>query len=390
MKKQVTLTVNGERVEALVEPRTHLGDYLRDERRLTGTHLGCEHGVCGACTVLLDGKPVRSCITYAVACEGREVRTIEGFDDDALMNRLRAQFTKHHGLQCGFCTAGMLITSRDICQRLPDADEHRVRIELSGNLCRCTGYVGIVNAVKGVLAEVGAGLPAPATAAATARVALPAFTPAAAAAAAVAEAATATAAEGAAAPAGEERKGMTRIEDSFTVSHPPAAVWRVLGDLETTANCLPGAELTEHDDRSAKGRIRIKFGPMSAAFNGAATLDRDDAAQRALFRGAGTDTLSGSRARGDIAYQLAAEDGGRATRVQVTLDYSLVGPLAQFSRSGLVKDFAGRLIAEFGRNLSARIGSPQAAAAPAAEMKAGAMFLAVLWRRLLALFGIGR
>jgi carbon-monoxide dehydrogenase small subunit len=172
------------------------------------------------------------------------------------------------------------------------------------------------------------------------------------------------------------------------VPHPPAAVWQVLGDLKTTSECLPGAELTEHDARSAKGRIKIKFGPMSAAFNGAATLERDDAQQRATFRGAGTDSLSGSRARGDIAYRLVPEQGGAATRVHVTLDYSLVGPLAQFSRSGLVKDFAGRLIAEFGKNLSARIAAPASQPLPPAEMKAGSMFLGVLWRRLLALFGI--
>jgi carbon-monoxide dehydrogenase small subunit len=128
---------------------------------------------------------------------------------------------------------------------------------------------------------------------------------------------------------------------------------------------------------------------MSAAFNGAATLERDDAARAATLRGAGTDTLSGSRARGDIAYRVRGAADGRSSRVEVTLDYSLAGPLAQFSRSGLVKDFAGRLIAEFGRNLSARIGAPDAAAPPpAAELKTGSLFLAVLWRRVLALFGI--
>ncbi len=118
----------------------HLGDFLRDELQLTGTHLGCEHGVCGACTVLVDGQPTRSCITFAVACEGREVTTIEGYDDDAVMRLLRPAFTRHHALQCGFCTPGMLTTARDIVLRLPNADEARVRLELSGNLCRCTGY----------------------------------------------------------------------------------------------------------------------------------------------------------------------------------------------------------------------------------------------------------
>ena len=149
--RTVTLTVNGEAVTATVEPRTSLADFLREERRLTGTHLGCEHGVCGACTINLDGVPARSCIAYAATLDGAEIRTIEGFDDDDVMEDLRQAFTEHHGLQCGYCTPGMLISCRDIVTRLPDADEKRVRLELSGNLCRCTGYVGIVRAVLAVL-----------------------------------------------------------------------------------------------------------------------------------------------------------------------------------------------------------------------------------------------
>src|SRR5215470_13081580 len=140
------LTVNDRLFETQVEPRTHLGDFLRDQLRLTGTHLGCEHGVCGACTVLIDGQPARSCITFAVACDGLDVRSIEGFETDEPMAQLRAAFSREHGLQCGFCTPGMLIAARDVVLRLPDADERRVRVELSGNLCRCTGYVGIVRA----------------------------------------------------------------------------------------------------------------------------------------------------------------------------------------------------------------------------------------------------
>jgi carbon-monoxide dehydrogenase small subunit len=147
----VRLKVNGRDVSARVEPRLSLADLLRDQERLTGTHLGCEHGVCGACTVLIDGEPQRSCIAFAVACEGAEVRTIEGFDDDAVMADLRQAFHEEHALQCGYCTPGMLITSRDIVVRVPDADETRIRLELAGNLCRCTGYLGIVRAIDKVL-----------------------------------------------------------------------------------------------------------------------------------------------------------------------------------------------------------------------------------------------
>ena len=149
--RTVTLTVNGEDVTATVEPRTSLADFLREERRLTGTHLGCEHGVCGACTINMDGVPARSCIAYAATLDGADIRTIEGFDDDDVMEDLRQAFTENHGLQCGYCTPGMLISCRDIVTRLPKADEKRVRLELSGNLCRCTGYVGIVRAVLAVL-----------------------------------------------------------------------------------------------------------------------------------------------------------------------------------------------------------------------------------------------
>ena len=151
VKRAVAMTVNGRPVEALVEPRTHLADFLRESQGLTGTNLGCEHGVCGACTLEIDGAPARSCITYAVACEGADVRTIEGFEEDAVMAELRAAFTAEHALQCGYCTPGMLVTARDIVTRLPDADEARIRKELSGNLCRCTGYVGIVRAIQRVL-----------------------------------------------------------------------------------------------------------------------------------------------------------------------------------------------------------------------------------------------
>ncbi len=150
--KTIQLTVNGQTVRGQAEPRTHLADFLRDHLLLTGTNIGCEHGVCGACTLWIDGAPARSCITYAVACDGADVRTIEGFADDEVMAQLREAFTAEHALQCGYCTPGMLATSRDIVLRLPDADEARVREELSGNLCRCTGYVGIVRAVMKVLA----------------------------------------------------------------------------------------------------------------------------------------------------------------------------------------------------------------------------------------------
>ncbi|WP_238812539.1 (2Fe-2S)-binding protein [Paraburkholderia sp. SG-MS1] len=164
--QRIVLRVNREDVAAAVEPRTSLADFLREQQMLCGTNIGCEQGVCGACTLLVDGMPTRSCITSAVSCAGAEVQSIEGFDDDALMNALRAAFTAEHALQCGYCTPGMLMSARDIVTRLPDADDERVRLELSGNLCRCTGYVGIVRAIRRVLDARRASQTAPVAAAA--------------------------------------------------------------------------------------------------------------------------------------------------------------------------------------------------------------------------------
>lgn len=151
MKRSIALHVNECAVSVDIEPRLQLAELIREHLGLTGTHLGCEHGVCGACTVEIDGVPARSCIAFAAACSGARVRTIEGFDDDAVVASLRAAFTAEHALQCGYCTPGMLVTARDIVLRLPDADEARVRKELAGNLCRCTGYAGIVRAILRVL-----------------------------------------------------------------------------------------------------------------------------------------------------------------------------------------------------------------------------------------------
>jgi carbon-monoxide dehydrogenase small subunit len=146
-KKKIQLTVNGKAVEAVVEPRMSLADFLREELRLTGTHLGCEHGVCGACTILVDGDAARACLMFAIQAEGASITTVEGITPEGGLNPLQAAFKRHHALQCGFCTSGMLMAATALLSRCakPTADE--VRDALSGNLCRCTGYVPIVDAV---------------------------------------------------------------------------------------------------------------------------------------------------------------------------------------------------------------------------------------------------
>ena len=146
-KVAIALTVNGTRHEALVEPRRLLADLLREDLGLTGTHLGCEHGVCGACTVLLDGRSVRSCLMLAVQANGRSITTVEGLaHPGGGLHPLQQAFRDHHGLQCGFCTPGMLTTLVEFLRDCPDPTEEQVRVAISGNLCRCTGYQGIVEA----------------------------------------------------------------------------------------------------------------------------------------------------------------------------------------------------------------------------------------------------
>ncbi|MCY4631146.1 MAG: (2Fe-2S)-binding protein [bacterium] len=153
----VVLRVNGTDHRVSAEPRRTLADTLREECGLTGTHLGCEHGVCGACTVLLDGEPVRSCLLFAVQAQGAEIRTVEGLaGDDGTLHPLQEAFWRHHGLQCGFCTPGFLMLSTGVLETRPDIGDDELREALSSNLCRCTGYQTIVEAVRSVRDAAGA------------------------------------------------------------------------------------------------------------------------------------------------------------------------------------------------------------------------------------------
>jgi aerobic-type carbon monoxide dehydrogenase small subunit (CoxS/CutS family) len=148
----IRLQVNGEPVEAEVSPSMHLVDFLRESLDLTGSHLGCEHGVCGACSVLVDDSLVRGCLMLAVQAQGKNVRTIEGLSDAGVLKDLQQAFLEHNALQCGFCTPGMLLTAHDLVRNRPDASRDEIRDYISGNYCRCTGYQAIVDAVESVLA----------------------------------------------------------------------------------------------------------------------------------------------------------------------------------------------------------------------------------------------
>ncbi len=155
--REFSLTVNGEAHTVRVEPRKTLADTIREDCGLTGTHLGCEHGVCGACTILLDGAPVRSCLMFAGQAEGAEIRTVEGLADGDRLHPLQRAFIDRHALQCGFCTPGFLMLALGVLEREPDIDEAGLREALSSNLCRCTGYLNILDAVRDAAAAMKTG-----------------------------------------------------------------------------------------------------------------------------------------------------------------------------------------------------------------------------------------
>jgi len=156
MKVGVTLNINGKDHAVQVEPRRTLADAIREECGQTGTHLGCEHGVCGACTILLDGEPVRACLMFAVQAAGRRIRTVEGLADGEKLHPLQRAFIEHHGLQCGYCTPGFLMLAAGMLERNPDIRDGELLEVLSSNLCRCTGYKNIVKAVRAAAAEMKA------------------------------------------------------------------------------------------------------------------------------------------------------------------------------------------------------------------------------------------
>ena len=156
MERTITLTINGKKHSHSVEPRLLLIHYLRDVAGLTGPHIGCETSLCGACTVHVDGKAIKSCAMFAVQADGREVLTIEGLAKDGKLDPMQEAFWNEHGAQCGFCTPGMIMTAKQVIERYPNPTEEEIRHGIEGNLCRCTGYQHIVNAVKAAAAKAGA------------------------------------------------------------------------------------------------------------------------------------------------------------------------------------------------------------------------------------------
>ncbi|MCC8977376.1 xanthine dehydrogenase family Fe-S subunit [Bradyrhizobium acaciae] len=337
----LSLSINGRSVTAEVEPRTHLADFLRSDQHLTGTHLGCEQGVCGACTVLIDGKPQRACLTFAIDCDGADVRSIEGFENDLLMNELRAAFSKFHALQCGFCTPGMLASARDIVSRLGEVSEKRIRLELSGNICRCTGYVGIVEAIRSV--SLGKAPESFAVAAAATRLERLG--------ADVVIRSTETAPTS---QLGRSKGEGGSLEERIVINAPPEEVWGALSDLRRVAPCVPGAEITEIDGELIKGRVKMALGPIKPSFRGEARVSLNPAAREGKMTGLGRDKGTGSSAEGEASWRVI-EGPANGSVVVVSMNWRLTGMLSQFNRSSIVRDVVRGLATAFAANLEAML-----------------------------------
>jgi carbon-monoxide dehydrogenase small subunit len=308
----------------------------------------------------------------------------------------------------------MLVAARDLVLRHPGADERKIRQELSGNLCRCTGYAGIVHAVNEVIATrrangdrfdatgewpvgpAGAGHAVPVEgdkapqSAATATPAPRAGQPDQAYAAAKPEGEAASPAANKDIPKGAE----TSITHDFSVSYPPEVVWDYFADVEAVLRCVPGASLVEPvQGKNLRAKMRVKVGPITAEFLGDAEYERDASSWRGTIDGAGHDARSRSRGRGTIRYTLVPIDDGQSTRVDIEIAYALTGVLAQFARTGIVKDVVGRLTGQFARSLEAAIAQRQSGGATAEtadwqeqELRAGSFVWALLRDRLLRLF----
>ncbi|HIN17224.1 MAG TPA: 2Fe-2S iron-sulfur cluster binding domain-containing protein, partial [Gammaproteobacteria bacterium] len=369
----VDITVNGDLQRATVEPRTSLADFLRDSLALTGTHIGCEHGICGACTVLINGEISRSCITYAVICDGANIQTIEGLDDDPLMEALRQAFSEEHALQCGYCTPGMLITARDVITRHEQLTLDTIRRHMSGNLCRCTGYRGIVNAIARVANDsatnrqespiTGLG-PAPGPdkhhqtdpeTSSSARVPPTHAAP---------ETLSAPPLTNPVATATSTLDDWLTVQQTFSLPHPLSKVWALVSDPERVCDALPGIALDGPAvDGKVRGKAAIKLGPIAPTFAFTGTYEIEENSHKAIMTGDGSDRRTRSRVKGRAQTQLI-DLGNEGTEVRFEIAYVMSGPLAQFGRLGLVQNLVARMTTRFAHNVEKALDSRNDANAP--------------------------
>lgn len=378
---EISVTVNGSVVQASVEPRTHLADFLRDDLLLTGTHLGCEQGVCGACTILVDGRPVRSCLTFARGCDGADIRTIEGLNDDPLMKQIQEAFCKNHGLQCGYCTPGMLATAYDIVRRLPEIDDQQIRKELSGNLCRCTGYAGIVAAIRQVLNS----NPENATVSPITRQnkkfsELPEIEKE--------DIVTDIGFQGHPelldiSPG--EIKGVT-LDRELKLELSKEKLWEIISDLPTIASCIPGMALQNlGDDGEVTGKLTVAVGPIKASFSGKGRVNFEASNNSGELYGAGTDKLTRSKILAKLSFDIKQfEEKHSSLSLHVT--YDLRGPLSQFGRKALIEEIADNLLKDITKSILAKASGLQHNVSEHGSFKALPFMAAVLKSLIMRFF----
>ncbi|MCU1520150.1 MAG: 2Fe-2S ferredoxin [Arthrobacter sp.] len=340
----VEFTVNGTPVSLRVPARMTLSDALRDNLGLTGTHIGCEHGVCGMCTILVDGDASRACLLFACQLDGAQITTVEGLGKPDDLHPLQESFGRHHGLQCGFCTPGFLMSSYDLLDHEPDIRREDLPEELSGVICRCTGYRNIIDAVDDVATNHRAGLPGLKN---CGQRTLTGRSPVGSTAAAdestaVSETVQDSVPEKISLPSGEPT---IAIDVTTVLESPPQDVARVFEDIQLLARCLPGAELTEElGGNWYRGRARVALGPIKLSFNGFAHLLEHES-DRMHVLGQAKDT-GGGRAQAEI--HLLAVPEGTGTRLQAEARVYLVGRIAGFGRS-LAGDVSRRMFEDFAK-----------------------------------------
>jgi carbon-monoxide dehydrogenase small subunit len=376
---ETSLTVNGQPVRLQLPPRVTLADALRDHLKLTGTHLGCEHGVCGMCTVLVEGQAARSCLLFACQLDGAEVITVEGLGRPDDLHPLQRAFGERHALQCGFCTPAFLLSAYDLLSRRPDVPPDALPAELSGVLCRCTGYRNILAAVQEVAAAYRDGsLPGPGNCAPAGSSVVeksPAGPPP-----RLASGGDGPEPEQVTLPSGPPTFTTTVTS---TLAVPSAAVWRVLSDVHRVAQCLPGAELTEDlgNDRY-RGRARVGVGPVRLSFLGLAQVTgRDEASRTLRVLAHGRDT---GGAQTQAAIEVRAEPDGDGCRLTAEARVYLTGRIAQFGRA-LAGDVSRRLFEQFAAAVQQAATTGATPQRPPAAPSAFRLLLGALADRLRAL-----
>lgn len=345
----ISFSVNGEETIVKVSPRVTLADALRNQLGLTGTHLGCEHGVCGMCTVLVDGDASRSCLMLACQMEGADIITVEGLGKPSDLHPLQDAFSRHHGLQCGFCTPGMLMSAYDLLTHEPGVTADLLPERMSGVLCRCTGYKGILDAVAEVASKYPEGVPGPKNCSNSKIIPRSLSV--------------------GSSPA--KRNGVNANKDSApaeillpkmppTVSvaveseidATPELVWELIDDARQLAECLPGAELTADlgNDRY-KGRVRVGLGPIRLSFVGDVHVVERNSSQYSLRAlGQGKDE-GGGGVKADI--RLSVEPVGSTSLLRANADFYMSGRIAQFGRS-LAGDISHDMFSQFAGAIGAK------------------------------------